>query len=207
MPSAFRVALTLLFLLAVPLAVGGCGESTNEAQTDKTPPAVAGAPIPPPGEPAEAAPIPDVTVGTGTSPSIKEIMTKLTKGPNSLTPVIGKELEAENPPWETLRPQTKEFALLATAMGKNDPPKGHKASWEKLTSAYVEWASDLDKAAQTKDKNAALEAHGKLAGSCMACHREHREMRKGMGGMGGPPGFGGPRMPPGGPPPGGGNPN
>jgi hypothetical protein len=89
-------------------------------------------------------------------------------------------------------------------MGKNGPPKGHKASWEKLTSAYAEWASDLDKAAQAKDKDAALEAHGKLAGSCMACHREHREMRKGMGG---PPGSGRPRMPPGGPPPGSPNPN
>ena len=62
----------------------------------------------------------------------------------------------------------------------------------KLTSAYAEWASDLDEAAQAKDKVAALEAHGKLAGSCMACHREHREMRKGMGGMGGPPGSRGP---------------
>lgn len=85
-------------------------------------------------------------------------------------------------------------------MGKNDPPKGHKALWEKLTSAYEEWADDLDQAAQAKDKDTALEAHGKLAGSCMECHREHREMRKGMEG---PPGFGLPGMSPGGPPPGG----
>jgi hypothetical protein len=148
----------------------------------------------------EAAPIPDVTVGTGSSPTIKEIMGKLTKGPNSLTPIIGEELEAENPPWETLQPQTKEFAQLASSMGKNTPPKGHQGSWEKLTSAYAEWASDLDEAVQAKNKAAALEAHGKLAGSCMACHREHRVMRKGMGG---PPGGGGPKMPPGGPPPGG----
>ena len=195
MLRSLRVALALPILLAV----GGCGESTNEARTDKSP-AV---------EPAESAPVPDLTAGAGASPSIKEIMTKLTKGPNSLTPVIGKELAAAEPPWETLQPRTKEFALLASAMGKKDPPKGHKASWEKLTSAYAEWADDLDKAAQAKDKDAALEAHGKLAGSCMACHREHREMRKGMGGgMGGPPrGPGGPGgPPPGGPPPGGPNP-
>jgi hypothetical protein len=204
MLGAFRVAMTLPILLAVTWAVGGCGESKNETRADKTPPGVAGAPVPPPGEPVEAAPIPDVTEGTGASPTIKEIMTKLTKGPNSLTPVIGKELEAEDPPWETLQPRAKEFAQLAAAIGRNDPPKGHKASWEKLTSAYAEWASDLDKAAQVKDRNAALEAHGKLAGSCMACHREHREMRKGMGG---PPGPGRPRMPPGGPPPGGPSPN
>jgi hypothetical protein len=141
-----------------------------------------------------------VTAGTDTSPSIKEIMGKLTKGPKSLTPVIGEALEAENPPWESLQQQTKEFVQLASAMGKNTPPKGHNASWEKLTSAYAEWASDLDEAVQAKNKADALEAHGKLAGSCMACHREHRVMRKGMGG---PPGGGQPRMPPGagGPPP------
>jgi hypothetical protein len=128
-------------------------------------------------------------------------MTRLTKGPNSLTPVIGKELKEENPPWETVQSQTKEYVQLASAMTGNDPPKGHKSSWEKLTLAYAEWAAELDKAAQAKDKSAALEAHGKLAGSCMACHREHREMRKGMGG---PPGSGrGPGMPPGEPPPGG----
>jgi hypothetical protein len=187
MPRLFRGALALPILLAVPLAAGGCGESTNEARTDKAPPGVAGTPAPPPGEPSEAAPIPDVTQGTGASPTIKEIMTKLTKGPNSLTPVIGKELKEGNPPWETVQSQTKEFVQLASAMTGNDPPKGHKSSWEKLTSAYAEWATELDKAAQAKDKDAALEAHGKLAGSCMACHREHREMRKGMGG---PPGSG-----------------
>jgi hypothetical protein len=136
-------------------------------------------------------------------------MTKLTKGPNSLTPVIEKELNSDAPPWETIQGQTKEFAQLAAAMGKNTPPKGHMESWEKLTSAYTEWASDLDAAAQAKSKDAALEAHGKLAGSCMACHREHREMRKGGGGPpgfgppGGPPGFGPPGGPPGSGPPGG----
>jgi hypothetical protein len=231
MPRALRGVLALLILPAVPLIVGGCGSGTNEMRTTETPPGaaetpaappsepseatpvsnataktpsgVAEVPAPAPGEPSEAAPIPDVTEGTATSPSIKEIMTKLTKGPNSLTPVIGDELETENPPWATIQTQTKEFVQLAAAMGKNDPPKGHKSSWEKLTSAYAEWAADLDEAAQAKNKDAALEAHGKLAGSCMACHREHRVMRPGRGGMGGPPGSQRPGMPPGGPPPGG----
>jgi hypothetical protein len=160
MLSLFRVALALPVLLTV-VALGGCGGSTNESATDKTAPGVTGAAPPPPGEPApaEAAPIPDVTVGTGSSPTIKEIMGKLTKGPSSLTPIIGEELEAENPPWETLQAQTKEFAQLASSMGKNTPPKGHQGSWEKLTSAYAEWASDLDEAIQAKNKSAALEAH------------------------------------------------
>ena len=185
-----------LGLGAVVLSCGGCGESNQAPQA--VPVAT-----PPAGAPAAVAPAADAASGDGSSPTIKAIMVKLTKGPNSLTPLLGKELKADEPPWETIQGQTKEFAQLAAAMGKNTPPKGHMESWEKLTSAYAEWASDLDQAAQSKSKDAALEAHGKLAGSCMACHQEHREMRKGGGGPRGgpPPGFG-----PGGPPPGGGPP-
>jgi hypothetical protein len=188
-----------VLIVPILLAAGGCSEGTNVVTPDKGPPEAGR----PPGEGAEAAPVADVTTAAGTSPTIKQIMTKLTKGPTSLTPVIGQELETENPPWETIQAQTKEFAQLASAMGQNDPPKGHKESWEKLTSAFAEWASDLDKAAQAKNKDDALEAHGKLAGSCMACHREHRQMGRGM--MGGPMGMP-PGMPPGGPRPGGGPP-
>ena len=146
-------------------------------------------------------------------------MVKLTKGPNSLTPVIGKGLNEAQPPWETLQPQTKEYAQLASEMGKYDPPRGSKESWAKQTSAYAEMATEMDRATQAKDKDAALAAHTQITNSCMACHREHRVMGPGRGGPpGGPPGFGpsggGPGGPgdgrggsppggPGGPPPGG----
>jgi hypothetical protein len=128
-------------------------------------------------------------VGPGPSTPIKEIMTKLTKGPGSLTPVISQELNTDPPPWDTIQTQTKEFAQLAASMGKYDPPKGSKDSWATLTSAYSEAAASLDKAAQAKDKNAALEAHKTLANSCMSCHQAHRGMGPGMGMPGkGPPG-------------------
>ena len=95
-------------------------------------------------------------------------------------------LKAEKPAWETIQPQTKEYAQLAADMGKHEPAKGSKESWSKLTAEYAELASDLDKAAQAKDKAAATAAQGDLASSCMACHRQHR------GGPGG--GMGGPGM-------------
>jgi hypothetical protein len=161
------------------LAAGGCGgEADHEG----------------PGGPG---PGPEASAPLGDSPTIKQVMVKLTKGPNSLTPVIGKELEAEPPAWETIQPQTKEYARLAAAMSKNEPSKGAKESWTKLSTAFADSAAALDKAAQAKNKDAALEAHGQLAGSCMECHKEHR------GGRGGP-GGGGPRggFPKGGPPPG-----
>jgi mono/diheme cytochrome c family protein len=110
-------------------------------------------------------------------------MNKLTKGPQSLTMVIGGELKSDQPPWDTIGPQAKEFAQLAGTMGKYDPPKGDKESWERLTTAYADSAAALERAAQAKDREAALAAHKALAGSCQACHMQHR----GMGPGGGPP--------------------
>ena len=142
----------------------------------------------------------------GDSPTIKQVMVKLTKGPGSLTPVIGKELETDPPPWETIGPQTAEYARLAAAMGKNEPPKGTKESWTELSGDFAQSAEALNKAVQAKDRKAALEAHGQLAGSCMQCHREHRKMGPGGGGPGGRGGPGGPGggFPKGAPPPPGG---
>jgi len=109
------------------------------------------------------------------------------RGPGALTPAIGKALDADPPAWDTITPQTQEYARLAAAMSKNDPPRGSKDSWANLTKAFAATAEALNKAAQAKDRDAALEAHGIITGSCMECHKEHRR----GGGMGGP-GMGGP---------------
>jgi len=132
----------------------------------------------------------------GASPTTKQIMVKLNgRGPGALTQAIGKALEPDSPPWGTIGPQTQEYARLAAAMGKNDPPKGSKDSWEKLATAFATTAESLNKAAQAKDRDAALEAHGIITGSCMECHKEHRRGGPGMGGPGmGRPGMGGPGM-------------
>ncbi len=133
----------------------------------------------------------------GHSSPIDQIMTKLAKGPNSLTPTLGKELKEAQPPWETIQGQAKEYVLLTAELGKHQPPKGTSDSWAKLTGEYAESALELDKAAQAKDKDAALAAHSELALSCKSCHQAHRG---GGPGMGGPPG-GFPGGPPSGRPP------
>jgi cytochrome c556 len=107
-------------------------------------------------------------------PTIKEIMTKAHKGGNSLITTVGKELKEDTPPWADVQKQTKELVELGSSLGKNDPPKGDKESWKKLTDQYVTDAKALDAAAQKKDKDAATKAHTKLTGQCMACHRAHR---------------------------------
>jgi hypothetical protein len=130
------------------------------------------------------------------------IMAKVDRGPNALNKAIGKGLEADPPDWTTLQKQSSEYASVAADLGKHEPPKGSPESWAKLTAAFAASTADLDRAAQAKDRDAALKAHEQLAGSCMACHREHRRMPggRGFGGPGGGPPGGGP-PPQGGPQP------
>lgn len=169
--------LVFALLLAVLAAAPACNKSNNNDQVNQ---GVGNGGGPWPGAGGPKTP-------TG------EIMTKLGKGPQSLTETIGRELNTDPPPWDTIGPQTKEYAQLAASLSKYDPPKGSKESWTKQSASFAESAAALDRASGAKDKDAALAAHGALTKSCMACHREHRA---GPGGRRRPGGFG----PPGGPP-------
>lgn len=179
--SVFPVCITGLLLL------GGCGEGEDQGPMG-----------PPGGGGPDAAGL--------ASPGIKQIMVKLARGPQSLTPVIGNELGQDPPPWETIQGHTKEYSEAAAEMGKYDPPRGAKQSWMKLTTEFADTASEMDRAAVAKDKERARAAHEVLKNSCNACHKEHRRMGRGgggpPGGPGGPPGGpGGPPGRPAGPPP------
>lgn len=107
--------------------------------------------------------------------SVKDIMSKLHKGENPPITAVKKGLQAEPPNWADVQKLTHDFAGLASSLSKNDPPKGDKSSWVSLTKAYADTAGELDKAAQKKDKGAALAAHGKLAAACANCHKTHRK--------------------------------
>lgn len=176
-------ALSLLLIPACAVLFSGCAdENPNE-------PVSGGGAAPGPG------------AGPGGNPKLKAIMTKVGKGPQSLQNSLKEAMKEEKPGWDAIGPKAKEYAQLASDTGSFDPPRGDKSSWAKLTKAFAESASDLDKAAQAKDKEKTLTALDSLGNSCQSCHREHRKMRGPGGGRpGGPPPPGGP----GGPPPGGG---
>ena len=197
MTNVFRSWTVLPVWMIVTLAAGGCDEADNAEQVNLPPPGAGG------GMPGGGGP-----PGGGGSPGIRQIMGKLTKGPNSLTPLIGNELQQDPPPWETIQGQAKEYAQSAAELGQYDPPKGAKESWIKLTAAFAESGAELERAAMAKDKDAARLSHDQLKNSCNACHQEHRRMGRGGGGPGGPGGpppggFGRPPGASGGPPPGG----
>jgi cytochrome c553 len=109
-------------------------------------------------------------------PPVKEIMGKLNK-PGGLRPNLGQDLMADEPDWDEIQKEAKEFAALASALGKNTPPVGDKGSWDRLTAAYAADAAALEAAALKKDKKATLAVHGKLSamGLCKNCHDAHQK--------------------------------
>ena len=166
-PRAF-IPVALATCLALAAGCDGSGSTDTNP-----PPAVGSAGRPQGGGPSMGGP----------ESGIKPIMVKLAKGPNSLTPAIGRALNEADPAWPTIQPQAKEYAQLAAEMAKLKPSKGTAESWAALGSAYAAKAVELEKAATAKDKPAALAAHKALTESCNACHKEHR----GGPGGGGPP--------------------
>src|SRR5712691_11300819 len=92
------------------------------------------------------------------TPSVKEMMTKANK-PTGIYWTLSKELKDDEQTWDEIQKETKELAKLAAALGKNEPAKGPKDSWAKLTKDYADNAKALDEAAQKKDLRAVQTAH------------------------------------------------
>jgi cytochrome c556 len=115
-----------------------------------------------------------VVAGDATTPTCSEIMKKV-NGKGGLHKALPTALKANPVDWAGVQKQTKEYSELAANLGKNDPPKGEKASWQKLTKTYADGAKNLHTAVEKKDKDAALMAHGAIGKMCMNCHRTHRE--------------------------------
>jgi hypothetical protein len=132
-------------------------------------------------------------LAAATPGSNRYIMEKVGKGPEALTAKLGQALKAEAPNWTPLQSDAKEYATLAAALAKNEPTKGAKDSWTKLTGEFAMLAAELEKKAGAKDKTAATAAHAALAKACGACHQEHRP--ESSGGKGPPGGGKGPTYP------------
>jgi hypothetical protein len=156
-----RGALPPLVFILILLTAGGCNKAKNDNQ-------------PIPGDPGLGGPGgPD---GPGGPPSnIKQVMSKIGgRGPQALHMALDRELKQDQPPWETLQAQTKEYADLAASLSKEQPRRGSADSWQKLTTSFTATAEELKLAADAKDQAKAKAAHTKLTDSCMGCHNEHR---------------------------------
>src|SRR4051812_22387492 len=103
MMKLLRWASLPLIVVVALLAPEGGGLGANRALAGETPRNVADAQVPTilVAQRGRPSPARGSAGGAGATPSSKEIMSRLTKGPSSLTPVIGNELAAGQPPWET----------------------------------------------------------------------------------------------------------
>ena len=107
-------------------------------------------------------------------PTIEEIMQAVNKRKGGLHSDVGDALKMSKVDWDSVQAKTKQYAAMAEFLGKNDPPKGGKASWEKLTKTYADDAKALNAAAEKKDKTTVTNLHKKLSGECMGCHKVHK---------------------------------
>src|SRR5262249_8171361 len=113
-------------------------------------------------------------LGQGDKMTVKDIMKRVNKGPDSLFPTVRKGLNADSPDWTELQKQSKEIATLTESLMKKDPPRGEKQTWAKFTHDYAAEPKALADAAQKKDKDGMIGAHIKITKACTACHNAHR---------------------------------
>jgi hypothetical protein len=118
----------------------------------------------------------NTTAANLADPEIKEVMQKV-NGKGGICGMCKAGLKAEEPKWDELAEKAKDWVPLAKALGKNDPPKGDKESWKKLTDGYAKAAEDLEKACKDKDVKAANAAMKTLT-ACAGCHTPHRPKSK-----------------------------
>jgi cytochrome c556 len=106
---------------------------------------------------------------------IEKIMEALHKGRKSPLNTLKAAFKNQSPDWATVQKEAKTYVKYAVDLPKNDPPKGDKASWKKLATAFATNSKALDAAAEKEDLAAAKAAFRKLGGSCKACHDAHKE--------------------------------
>ena len=83
------------------------------------------------------------TASAGGMPTISDIMQQVNRRKSGLHSEVGELLQAATIDWDVIEPKAKNYAALADFLGKNDPPKGDKSSWESLTKAYAADAQGL----------------------------------------------------------------
>jgi cytochrome c556 len=107
-------------------------------------------------------------------PSTKKIMTVL-HGKKGVLKKAGAALKGDSPDWEAVLKDAKVIEKNGEYLVKNDPEKGDKESWEKLSKAYAAGGKALKEAAEKEDLKGARAAAKKLGSSCKACHDAHKE--------------------------------
>src|SRR5271170_5925457 len=70
-------------------------------------------------------------------PSVKKIMDVLHKGGKAHLSKAKAALKGDSPDWAEVLKDAKAIHKYGAYLPKNDPPRGEKASWEKVAKAYA----------------------------------------------------------------------
>jgi cytochrome c556 len=106
-------------------------------------------------------------------PTVKEIMQKL-HGPQGLRVKLSRDMRGDTPNWQEVQKDTKAMVKFAEVLGKSQPPRGEKPSWDKLAEQYISGVKALDTAADKQDTAALKTAFARSGGSCTKCHNAHK---------------------------------
>ena len=108
------------------------------------------------------------------SPSILAVMHKQYTVSRAPFKVIGKELAAPSPDWQTVRDAGDKFKELASFLGKKSPGRGSEESWRQLIGLNMADAEAMIEATKGHELAPLRDAHRRIAASCKACHDAHR---------------------------------
>ncbi|MBX9582665.1 MAG: hypothetical protein K2X87_20350 [Gemmataceae bacterium] len=106
-------------------------------------------------------------------PDIAEIMKKAHEKTDGYLAKL--KAAAKNGKWDDAKKTAKDQVLIAEALAKNEPPKGDKKSWEKLTKQYTENSKKIEAAAKKEDAKGVTDVIAVIVPrSCGECHKAHK---------------------------------
>lgn len=108
---------------------------------------------------------------TADSWSIEDVMKKVTSKKGA---VAKANAAVKDGKWEDAAKVSKDIKKGGEDLGKNEPHKGDKDSWKKLTKTFADNTKAMVDAIDKKDKDAFEKASKAIGGSCKTCHDSHK---------------------------------
>jgi cytochrome c556 len=105
------------------------------------------------------------------TPTIEEIMEDA-HGKDGLRAKVAAAAKGKK--WDDAKKPVEQWVKLAGSLGKNDPPKGEKDSWKKLTGNYEKTVKELAAAVKGEKEDGVKSALASITKSCGACHKAHK---------------------------------
>jgi cytochrome c556 len=112
------------------------------------------------------------TAADDKKPAAIDVIMKKVNGKKGLVAKVEEAGKGEK--WDDAGKDAAEIKKLTADLGKNDPPKGDKDNWAKLSKKYAEQGAAIADAVEKKDAKALATAVKSIKGGCKECHDTHQ---------------------------------